>query len=81
MNRTQKRETQKSTFDKLQALASTKILEQDDFLQVECDDHYEEFKEKVKGMELSHLLRQGLCEHIFDAIFMTDCFKKPWITR
>ena len=56
VNRKQKRETQKSTFDKLQALASVKIIELDQFMQVECDIHYKEFVEKVKGVELSRFL-------------------------
>ena len=37
----------------------SKILELDEFVQVECDIHYEEFVEQVKGVELSRLLRQG----------------------
>ena len=58
-NQKWKKDNQKLTFNRLQHLASTKILEQDDFLQVECDICYEEFKENVKGVKLSCLLRQG----------------------
>ena len=59
VNWKQKRETQKWIFDKLQHLASAKILVLDEFLQVQCDIHYEEFVEKFKGVELFCLLIQG----------------------
>ena len=59
VNRKHKREGQLSTFNKLQLLASEKLLQLDEFITLEIGVRYKLFVDKVKGVELSHLLRQG----------------------
>ena len=56
--RKQKCETQLSTFNKLQLLASKKILQLDEFISLEIRVRYELFVDKVKGVELAWMLRQ-----------------------
>ena len=51
--RKHKREAQLSTFNKLQHLASAKMLQLDKFIHVEIGVQYKEFVEKVKGVEFS----------------------------
>ena len=53
------RKRRKTSFDRLQHQATAKVIELDNFLGFEVDIRYEDFKDKLGSIELSHLLRQG----------------------
>ena len=57
--RKRRHETQLITFNKLQALASNKLVQLDKFIGLQVYVRYELFLEKVKGIKFSHLLYQG----------------------
>ena len=52
-NRKQKHEAQLSTFNKLQHLASAKMLQLDEFLIMDCAIRYKEFMDKVNRVKFS----------------------------
>ena len=57
--RKRKRESQLTTFNKLQLMAADKLVQLDEFINLEVGVRYELFAEKVKGIKFSRLLRQG----------------------
>ena len=57
--RKKRHDTQLSIFNRLQTAAIRKLEELDEFVGLQVDVRYDEFKERVKGVEFSRLLREG----------------------
>ena len=57
--RKRRHNTQLSVFNRLQTAAIRKLEKLDEFLGLQVDVCYEEFKQRVKGVEFSRLLREG----------------------
>ena len=52
-------EVQLSVFNKLQTAAMLKLEELDEFVGLQVDVRYNEFSQRVRGVEFSRLLREG----------------------
>ena len=57
--RKKRHDTQLSAFNRLQNDAVRKLQELEGFVSMQVDVRFDEFKEKVKGVEFSRLLREG----------------------
>ena len=57
--RKKQHDTQLSVFNRLQNDAVRKLHELEEFIGMQVDVRFDEFKERVKGVEFSRLLREG----------------------